>query len=89
MNDVNFNIPDNEFIASFCNRFSINRANGDVVMEFYFAEPPKSREDKPNCKLIKRIAMSISGAEKFCNILRMAITKKDNPPSEGGIEKRI
>ena len=76
------NIPDEEFIPSFCNRFGISRSNGEILIEFFFKNPGPPDKDTES-KLIKRIAMTREGAEKFCDTLRMSVTNPDMPPGKG------
>lgn len=79
-----------EFLAPLCNNFNIAKNDADeVIIEFNFSEPKKSPQDDTPVRLIKRIAMSSKGAERFCQLLRITLSGKGNPPREGGGGKRI
>ncbi len=72
-------IPENEFIASFSNKWSVSRTKDLVFIDFYFCEI-KAPNEPENCQLIKRIAIAISDARQFNDIFRMIVFKEDNPP---------
>ena len=75
-------IPEEKFIPLFCNRFGIQRSNGEIVLDFAYRQQPKTKDEEEVIKVFARVALTLEAAKKF-HLLLGNIIKKEPPKSSG------